>query len=97
MQWLRLLDLYGVRLSVLMSDVEKVIMGEPWSYARHLVILHRYDGKTPLADLQLSTAMFWVQIHNLPFSMLSPEIAMDIGDTLRGSQKTREYFRNGRR
>ena len=54
------------------SDVEKVIMGEPWSYDRHLGILHRYDRKTPLANLQLSTAMFWVQIHNLPFSMLSP-------------------------
>ncbi|KAK9984857.1 hypothetical protein SO802_034382 [Lithocarpus litseifolius] len=57
-------------------------MREPWSYDRHLVILHRYDGKTPLADLQLSTAMFWVQIHNLLFSMLSLESAMDIGDGL---------------
>nr|POF21472.1 hypothetical protein CFP56_18512 [Quercus suber] len=76
-------------------DVEKVIMGEPWSYDRHLVILHRYDGKTPLADLQLSTAMFWVQIHNLPFSMLSPEIAMDIGETLgevRRLESTSEMF-----
>lgn len=26
--------------------------------------------------------MFWAQIHNLPFSLLTPEIAVDIGNSL---------------
>ncbi|XP_075654859.1 uncharacterized protein LOC142625033 [Castanea sativa] len=28
------------------ADVEKVLLGEPWSYDRHLVVLERYDGST---------------------------------------------------
>lgn len=26
-------------------DAEKVLLGEPWSYNRHLVVLERFDGK----------------------------------------------------
>uniref|UniRef100_A0A7N2L446 DUF4283 domain-containing protein n=1 Tax=Quercus lobata TaxID=97700 RepID=A0A7N2L446_QUELO len=64
------------------SDLEKVFVGEPWSYDRHLVVFQRYDGKTPMKELDFAKCLFWVQIHNLPFNLLSLEIALDVGETL---------------
>ena len=64
------------------SDVDKVLMGEPWSFDRHLVLLQRYDGKTAMKDLDFTTSILWVQIHSLPFCFLSPVVAISIGETL---------------
>ena len=63
-------------------DAVKVLMGEPWTFDRHLVVLERYDGSTPIQNLQFKSTSFWVQIHNLPFSYLSKEVAISIGETL---------------
>ena len=60
----------------------KVLMGEPWSFDRHLVVLKRYDGITPMEEADFSKTKFWVQVHNLPFSWLTSDVAMEIGDTL---------------
>ena len=38
---------------------------------------------TPMMELEFAKSLFWVQIHNLSFNLLSPEIALDIGETLR--------------
>ena len=64
------------------SDVDKVLMGEPWSFDRHLVLLQRYDGATAMEDLDFTTSLLWVQIHSLPFCFLSPDVAISIGETL---------------
>ena len=60
----------------------KVLMGEPWSFDQHLVVLKRYDGITPMEEVDFSKTKFWVQVHNLPFSWLTSDVAMEIGDTL---------------
>ena len=64
------------------SDVDKVLMGEPWSFDRHLVLLQRYDGKTAMKDLDFTTSLLWVQIHSFPFCFLSPVVAISIGEAL---------------
>lgn len=33
-------------------DAQKVILGEPWSYDRHLVIFQRFDGNKVLKDIE---------------------------------------------
>ena len=63
-------------------DVEKVLLGEPWSYDRHLVVLERFDGRKPISELEFKLCSFWVQIHELPFKFMSPETAMEIGETI---------------
>lgn len=63
-------------------DVEKVLMGEPWSFDRHLVVLKRYDGFSPMVAVDFSNTMFWVQIHNLPICLLTPDVALETRDTL---------------
>lgn len=33
-------------------------MGEPWSYDRHLVVFQKYDGKTPMKELDFAASLF---------------------------------------
>ena len=63
-------------------DVEKVLLGEPWSFDRHLAVFQRYDGKVPMKELDFGFSKFWVQLHHLPFNLLTLEVAMDIAQTL---------------
>lgn len=35
-------------------DVEKVFLGESWSFDRHLVVFQRFDGSTPLNELEFN-------------------------------------------
>nr|POE69953.1 hypothetical protein CFP56_57754 [Quercus suber] len=41
------------------EDVEKVLMGEPWSFDRHLMAFTRYDGSVPVQDLHFDRVSFW--------------------------------------
>ena len=63
-------------------DTDKVLMGEPWSFDRHLVVFERYDGSVPIQELKFCTTSFWVQIHDLPYSYLNIETALSLGDSL---------------
>ena len=63
-------------------DAEKFLQGEPWAFDRHLVVLQWYDGSCPVQDLSFDRTLFWVQIHNLPFSLMTVEAAISLGSTL---------------
>ncbi|XP_030922912.1 uncharacterized protein At4g02000-like [Quercus lobata] len=63
-------------------DAVKVLMGEPWAFDRHLVVMERYDSSVPIQDLKFSSTSFWVQIHELPFSFMSMEVAISIGESI---------------
>ena len=63
-------------------DVEKVLLGEPWSYDRHLVVLERFDGRKPILELVFKFCSFWVQIHELPFEFMTPETIVEIRETI---------------
>ena len=39
-------------------DAVKVLMGELWTFDRHLVVLERYDGFTPIQNLQFKSTSF---------------------------------------
>ena len=64
------------------ADVEKVLHGESWTYDKHLVALERYDGRKPVTELSFCNTAFWIQIHDLPFSLLTKEVALSLGATL---------------
>ena len=63
-------------------DVKKVLQGESWTFDRHFVVLQRYDGITPVMNLSFNKTSFWVQIHNLHFSLLTVEAVFSISETL---------------
>ena len=39
-------------------DAVKVLMEEPWTFDRQLVVLERYDGSTPILNLQFKSTSF---------------------------------------
>lgn len=63
-------------------DAEKVLQGQPWAFDRHLVVLQRYDGSEPVHHLVFKSVTFWVQIHNLPFQLLTVEAALSIREMI---------------
>lgn len=63
-------------------DAKKVLQGEPWAFDRHLVALQKYNGSTLTQDLIFSTTSFWVQLHDLPFTLLTTEAVLSLGETL---------------
>ena len=73
-------------------DAEKVLQGESWAFDRHLVALQRYDGSTSAQELIFNTTSFRVQIHNLPYNLLTIEAAFNIGETLGTVTKPKDVF-----
>ena len=72
---------YVVFTFELEEDVEKVLMGEPWLFDRHLVAFVRYNDSVPVQDLHFEKVSFWVQTHHLSFSHLTEEIVFSLGET----------------
>ena len=64
------------------TDAERVLATEPWSFDKHVVIFQRYDFSIPAKQLRFTKLIFWVQLHGLPMSMLDPEVAIEIGETI---------------
>ena len=63
-------------------DLERVLELEPWSYDKHLVVFQRtlVAEATPLLDYSRSS--FWIQIHNMPNHLLTPETGESMGRML---------------
>ena len=51
------------------SDVEKVMMGEPWTFNKHLVSLQKVKKHTDVRRLEFVSTRFWVQVHDLPIGL----------------------------
>ena len=64
-------------------DAERVLAMEPWSFDKHVVLFQRYDFSFSTKNLRFTSMKFWVQMHGLPVSMLTPEIAIELGEKIR--------------
>ena len=42
------------------EDVDCILSSESWSFDKSLVVLQRYDKRTPLEELNFDKASFWV-------------------------------------
>ena len=47
-------------------DANRILLGEPWSFDKYLIVLRRYEDDSSLRKLLFATAKFWVQVHDLP-------------------------------
>ena len=63
-------------------DVERVLMGEPWSYDKHLVSLKRLEQSVTIKELEFNRTLFWVQLHDLPIGDMNPQTACEIGEII---------------
>uniref|UniRef100_A0A2N9HU09 Reverse transcriptase domain-containing protein n=1 Tax=Fagus sylvatica TaxID=28930 RepID=A0A2N9HU09_FAGSY len=64
------------------SDLERVLQSEPWSYDKHLVSFQRVEADTSISEMDCQWVSFWVQIHNLPVRRMNHETASALGGTL---------------
>ncbi|XP_030959046.1 uncharacterized protein LOC115980996 [Quercus lobata] len=55
-------------------DANRVLLGEPWSFDKYLIVLRRYEDDSSLRNLCFDTAKFWIQVHDLPVRRLVTEV-----------------------
>lgn len=65
------------------SNVNKVLMGEPWSFDKYPVALKRVERSSEVKNLVFDRTNFWVQVHDLPIGSLNMRMARDIVSTAR--------------
>lgn len=63
-------------------DLERVLVNEPWSYDKSLVVFQRLHDAEALNDSKFSHVSFWVQLHNLPIRRMTAEAAEAIGKSI---------------
>jgi hypothetical protein len=69
-------DLGGNKVAFVFEDamdLERVLVNEPWTYDKFLVVFQRVQGDEPIQDSMFSHTSFWVQLHNLPIKRRTEE------------------------
>ena len=62
--------------------MEKIVVAEPWSFDKHLMVLQSYDTETDLTEMEFKWATFWVQIHDIPIRFRSRRVAEKICEAI---------------
>lgn len=60
------------------SNVQKVLMGELWSFDKYLVALKRVERSLDVNNLVFERTDFWIQLHDLPIGSLDMRVARDV-------------------
>ena len=60
------------------SDIDRIPLGEPWTFDRHLVVLEKMKNSDANEELGFNLTSFWVQVHDLPVRHSSLEVAKKI-------------------
>ena len=63
-------------------DIDRVLMGELWSFDKCLISLQKMDKNVPIKDLTFTKTLFWVQIHDLPLGDMNPSATCAIGSNI---------------
>uniref|UniRef100_A0A2N9GCE4 RNase H type-1 domain-containing protein n=1 Tax=Fagus sylvatica TaxID=28930 RepID=A0A2N9GCE4_FAGSY len=64
------------------ADREKVMMGEPWAYDKHLIILQRIEEEEAIEDVVFRETSLWIQLHGLPVRRMTPKVANTLVSSL---------------
>ena len=63
-------------------DVNQILMNQPWSFDKHLVVVMRYEKDVPLKSLSFNMVMLWVQVHDIPIRYMTTEVAEKLCDII---------------
>ncbi|KAF5474901.1 hypothetical protein F2P56_006754, partial [Juglans regia] len=64
------------------GDRNRVLAGCPWLFDSHLFALKPFDGSTQAHLLDFTTAIFWIQMHNLPLGGMNCKMGELIGKSI---------------
>lgn len=59
-------------------DVDHILLSEPWSFDKHIMVLSRYNIEAPISEHELTLVPFWVQLHDIPLRFRNRVIAEQI-------------------
>lgn len=64
--------------------MKRVFDRELWNFDRLLIVMGRISEADLVADVVLSTPVFWIQAPGVLFRFCIPEVAIDIGGLVHG-------------
>ncbi|POO03231.1 hypothetical protein TorRG33x02_012920 [Trema orientale] len=64
------------------GDQRRVLLGEPWHFSNHPIVLGVPDAMTHISVDSLTKIPFWIQIYRLPFLSKSKALGKMIGEWL---------------
>ena len=70
------------------NDVDKIILNQPWSFDKHIIMLQRYTTNGPIRELDFTKTLFWVQVHDIPIRYMTMEVVENICEIVGEVQKS---------
>lgn len=63
-------------------DLERILKGGPWCFDNQLLMLTRWKPGMSANNVILEQASLWIQIWGMPFDMMTPKAAREIGNKI---------------
>lgn len=57
--------------------------GGPWTFDNQLLMLTHWKAGMSANNVALEHASLWIQIWGVPFDMMSPKVASEVGNKIR--------------
>jgi len=64
------------------SDKRRIKEERPWLFDRRVFVLKKLEENIPLAQMDFSHVLFWVQVHDMPLICMNKEIGTRIGESI---------------
>ena len=64
------------------DNVDRILLSEPWSFDKHLVVLQQYEKEMPIYDIKFERASFWDQLHGIPLHYMTLEATLKISNVI---------------
>lgn len=64
------------------ADSLKTLAQQPWSFDKYLISLYKPTAEESVEDTKFDSTLFWIRVHNLPFSRMNRANAEAIGWSL---------------
>ena len=64
------------------EEVDKILLSEPWSFDKYLVILQRYEIDTLIHYPVFDKVSLWVQVHDILVRYLNRGVVVDLCDVV---------------
>ena len=62
--------------------MDKILLSEPWSFDKYLVILQRYEIDTLIHYPVFDKVSLWVQVHDILVRYLNRGVVVDLCDVV---------------
>ncbi|GMP38542.1 hypothetical protein CsSME_00009747 [Camellia sinensis var. sinensis] len=63
-------------------DKRCVLLNDPWTFDKNLLMLGEMDPNIPPSDIRLTPVQFWVHVCNLPLILMNKEVGQIIGNSV---------------